>query len=189
MHSFFLCFRRGKDDSDPRCVKGYKPYLETLNTEGIVFPTPLHQIKKFEEQNNGFTINIYITESDGTSIRPLRISKKDQSDPINLLMIVDRESGWYIYYYFYSMISFYILGQFHYTWISSLDRLLNQHGVKQRTYCPRCLYGFTVANNGEENKRKHLEYCSETDAVKIAYPREGIYIYIYVYICINNLMI
>ena len=178
MHSFFLCFRRGKDDSHPQRVKGYKPYLETLNTEGIVFPTPLHQIKKFEEQNNGFTINIYITESDGTSIRPLRISKKDQSDPINLLMIVDRESGWYIYY-FYSMISFYILGQFHYTWISSLDRLLNRGDGKQRTYCPRCLYGFIVARNGEENKRKHLEYCSETDAVKIAYPREGIYMCIY----------
>ena len=143
-----------------------------MNTEGISFPTPIHQIKKFEEQN-GFTINIYITENDGTSIRPLRISKRDQMDPINLLMIVDRESGWYIYYY-YSMISFYILGLFHYTWISSLDRLLNQHGDVQRTHCPRCLYGFVVECNGEENKRKHLEDCSETDAVKIGYPREGI---------------
>ena len=100
-------------------------------------------------------------------------------------MIVDRKSGWYSYYYF-SMISFYILGQFHYTWISSLDRLLNQYGDVQRTHCPRCLYGFKVQRNGEENKRKHLEYCSETDAVKIAYPPEGIYIYIYRYIYMHK---
>ena len=69
----------------------------------------------------------------------------------------------------------YILGEFHYTWISSLDRLLNQQGVHQRTFCPRCLYGFIVQKNGEENKRKHLEYCSENEAVKIGYPPEGIY--------------
>ena len=101
-----MFFRRGKDKSDPRWVTPYKPYLGTLNTTGISFPTPLHQINKFENQN-GFTINVYITEKDGTSIRPLRISKRDQMDPINLLMIVDRETAWYIYYY-YSMNTFFI---------------------------------------------------------------------------------
>ena len=61
--------------------------------------------KKLEFARLGFSTTW--TTKDGTSIRPLRISKKDQMDPINLLMIVDRETGWCIYYY-YSMNTFYI---------------------------------------------------------------------------------
>ena len=81
-----------KDDTHRETIKKYKEHIKTLNVTGISFPTPIYQIPKFEEQNN-ITINLYITESDGRAIRPVKISKRHQIDPINLLLVVDRESG------------------------------------------------------------------------------------------------
>ena len=79
-------------DTHRETPKKYKEHIKTWNVKGISFPTPIHQIPKFEEQNN-ITVNLYITESNGKTIRPVKISKRSQSDPINLLLIVDRETG------------------------------------------------------------------------------------------------
>ena len=64
-------------------------------------------------------------------------------------------------------------GDSHYTWIASLDRLLNKRNSMQRTFCPRCLYGFCVQKNGKKNRDEHVKYCCESEAVKISYPPEG----------------
>ena len=86
-----------KGQTHRETVKQYD--ISKLKVEGISFPTPIHQISKFETLND-ITINLYITESEGTSIRPIKISKRDQSSPINLLMIVDRDTGKMIFLYF-----------------------------------------------------------------------------------------
>ena len=63
-------------------------------------------------------------------------------------------------------------GVSHYTWVKNVSRLLSSqvskhHGKKY--FCDRCLYPFQC----EESLNKHLEYCSNHEAVKIVMPEKG----------------
>lgn len=111
-----------KGETHRETVKKYD--ISKLNVEGISFPTPIHQIPKFEAQNN-VTINLYITESEGTSIRPIKISKREQSSPINLLMIVDRDTG---KIYFCTLCSYLIFRSFP----LHLDKISGQIAKQER---------------------------------------------------------
>ena len=53
-----------------------------LNWDGTEFPTPLNNIKKFEENNN-IRVNVFSADED-VKIYPLRISGK--TDPVNLFL-------------------------------------------------------------------------------------------------------
>ena len=130
----------------------YHLFIKEYNTTGIDFPTPDNQIDKFEKMNQ-LTINIYITQPGWTFVRPHRFSKREQSNPINLLMIHDPETN-----------------QSHYAWIKSMNRLLNSANTETYTYCPRCLYGFTKNCNGERNLQKHLERGECTGDTQVSYP-------------------
>ena len=141
--------RRYRHPNDPRY---YHHFIEQYKTTGIDFPTPVNQINKFEKMNN-LTINVYITQPEWTFVRPLRFSKREQSNPINLLMIHDSETN-----------------QSHYAWIKSLNRLLNSQQKKGYTYCPRCLYGFNKRRHGEHNLKRHLERGECTDDIQVSYP-------------------
>ena len=130
----------------------YHHLIKRYNTTGINFPTPVNQIDKFEKTNN-ITINVYLTQPGWTFVRPHRFSKREQSNPINLLLIHDPETN-----------------QSHYAWIKSLDRLLNSANKETYTYCPRCLYGFSKKYNGVHNLKKHLERGECTDNIQVSYP-------------------
>ena len=121
-----------------------------LNWKGIDFPTTLQQISRFEKQNP-YSINVYGWT--GKSVYSLRISKHDNEQCINLLLL-EKE------------------GKQHYCWIKNMSRLsasqYNKHKGK-RFVCKYCCNSF----QREETLKMHVEYCSKQKAVKVVMPRKG----------------
>ena len=125
-----------------------------LNWDGIDFPTPLSQINQFEKQNP-YSINVY--EWDGKNTDILRISKHENEQCINLILITNG-------------------GNKHYCWIKNMSALfskqINNHG-KKRYFCKYCCNSFQE----EETLKRHLEYCSKREAVKVKMPEKGTMLY------------
>ena len=121
-----------------------------LNWEGIDFPTKLKQISRFEKQNP-YSINVYGWT--GTSVYPLRISKHDNEQCINLLLLENKKNQ-------------------HYCWIKDMSRLsasqYNKHKGK-RFVCKYCCNSF----QWEKTLKNHIEYCSKQKAVKVVMPKKG----------------
>ena len=121
-----------------------------LNWEGIDFPTNLQQISRFEKQNP-YSINVYGWT--GTSVYSLRISKHDNEQCIDLLLLENK-------------------GKQHYCWIKNMSALsasqFNKHKGK-RFVCKYCCNSF----QSEATLKVHIEYCSKQKAVKMVMPRRG----------------
>ena len=121
-----------------------------LDWDGIKFPTSLQQISKFEKQNP-YSINVFGWT--GTSVYSLRISKHENEQCINLLLLENKKNQ-------------------HYCWIKDMSRLCasqyNSHKGK-RFFCKYCCNSF-ASNETLEN---HVEYCSKQKAVKVVMPRKG----------------
>lgn len=73
---------------NPHRVQHYLPFQDELNMNGISFPTPLSQIKKFEEQNK-ISINVFGFEKE---LFPLYISQLDQAAK-NVDLLYSQENG------------------------------------------------------------------------------------------------
>ena len=117
---------------------------------GIVNPVQLNAIDKFERQNPTISINVFGHEE---SVCPLRVSKCEDREVVNLLLISDDDKR-------------------HYCLIKSMSRLLSTQTSKRngaQYYCMRCLNPF----HSQESLDKHLEYCSTHEAVKLEMPGEG----------------
>ena len=123
---------------------------EKLNWEGIDFPTPLTQITRFEEQNQ-YSINVY--GWDGENVRILKVSKHENEQCINLILLESGENK-------------------HYCWIRNLSALtasqINKHKGK-RYICKYCFNSFPK----EASLRGHEEYCSKHKAVGVRMPKKG----------------
>ena len=130
----------------------YDAIISTLKCEGLTYPVSIKQVPKFEVLNS-LCINIYTMGVNESAIRPLYISQRDQTQPINLLLIYDEEAD-----------------NTHYTCITSMSRLLRNQPGHSFTYCPRCLTGFRVDHNGDERMKEHIQHCSKNKPTKIAYP-------------------
>ena len=126
---------------------------EKLNWEGIDFPTPLTQITRFEKQNL-YSINVYGWT--GTSVYPLRISKHENEEAIDLLLLSNNENQ-------------------HYCWIKNMSALVasqvNKHKGKKYV-CKYCCNSFPK----EESLQRHIEYCSKQKAVKVVMPKKGTFL-------------
>ena len=137
---------------DPQRIgREMKKNAAKLNWEGIVFPTPLEQISRFERQNP-YYINVY--GWDGERVYPLRIGKKDKDKQcINLLLLSNKETS-------------------HYCWIKNMSALTasqyNKHKGK-RFVCDYCCNSF----QREESLQKHEKYCSNHKAVRVKMPEKG----------------
>ena len=106
-------------------ISYYEKHLDKLNVTGIRWPMEVAQIEKFERQNN-VSINVYSCEDKRKEVWPLKISKRRDIAPINLLLLNNRERS-------------------HYTLIKDFNRLLSQkaRGWKPKLFCYYCLHGFT----------------------------------------------
>ena len=133
-----------------RITKLLSKQAEELNMKCIEYPVSLKDIDKFEKQNPSISINVFGFEG---NTYPLRISKRTNGKPVNLLMISNGE-------------------KVHYCLIKNMSRLLssqtNNH-QHEKHYCLRCLNPF----NTQESLDKHKEYCSTNEAVKMEMPEEG----------------
>ena len=130
-----------------RLNKEMRNNSHNLNWGGIDFPVSIKQIDNFERQNN-YAINVFGYED--SKVYPLRLSKKD-SQVVDLLLISNDTTN-------------------HYCWIKNKSRLfsgqVSKHG-HARLFCDRCIGNFP----NEPALKKHLEYCTNHDSVRIEFPK------------------
>lgn len=134
---------------NPQRVSHYHPFENELNVNGISFPTPISQIKKFEDQN-GISINVFGFEKE---FFPLYISPLDHSTTKIDLLYVQGD------------------GNSHYYLIKDLNRVLGftKRCKNKHYFCRRCLHGFIR----EDLLNGHKPYCQQFDCQKVEYPTEG----------------
>ena len=139
-----------RERDNERIDKDIKKKEDSLNMTGIAYPVQLNVLDKFERQNPTISINVFGHEE---SVYPLRVSKCEGREVVNLLLISDEEKR-------------------HYCLIKSMSRLLSsQSNIHEHIlhYCPRCLNHFTT----QEKLATHKEYCSAYEAVKMETPEKG----------------
>ena len=129
-----------------RLSKQMRKDSEKFDWTGIEFPVSEEFVDKFEKQNP-YAINVFGYEG---VVYPLRISKKNCEQVINLLLIANEETN-------------------HFCWIKNMSRLISKqksnHNGK-RHFCYRCLNSFISVKSLD----KHKEYCQNNEAVKIEMP-------------------
>ena len=135
-----------------RINKKLKEKKNTLNMDGIEYPVSLNDIDKFENQNP--TISILVYGYDGKSVYPLRSSDNTDREHIIRLMLIEKD------------------GVLHYCLVKNVSYLLSSQVSKHKEksyFCDRCLNSFWC----EKSLNKHLEYCSNHEAVKIEMSKKG----------------
>ena len=138
-----------REEHTERIDKDLKQKEDSLNMTGIVYPVSVKVIDKFERQNPTISINVFGHEE---YVYPLRVSKYEDREAVNLLLIFDEERK-------------------HYCLIKNMSRLLTAQTSKRngaQYYCMRCLNPF----HSQESLDKHLEYCNTNEAVKIEMSEE-----------------
>ena len=133
-------------------TRGDREFELSLNYEGIEFPVKISDIDKIERKNK---INISVFGYKGRKqFYPIRISKSEYEDHIELLLLGDGE------------------GNLHYVLIKDVNRMLNsvsKHGHKQH-FCLHCLHSCV----SEEVLGRHKETCLQVNGVQAAkLPKEG----------------
>ena len=135
-----------KEKNAERLSKQMREDSEKFDWTGIEFPVSEEFVDKFENQNP-YAINVFGYEG---VVYPLRISKKNCEQVINLLLIANEETN-------------------HFCWIKNMSRLISKqksnHNGKIH-FCYRCLNSFISVKSLD----KHKEYCQNNEAVKIEMP-------------------
>ena len=129
-------------------VNQYQPFQQELNVEGITFPTPIHQIPKFEQMKN-ISINVFGLEND--VVVPIQLSRHDSDTEINLLLISKDDKR-------------------HYCLIKNFSRLMNyrtKHKGKS-FFCMNCLHDFSR----QDLLDKHSEVCKKQRAQRLSFPED-----------------
>ena len=140
------------DNHPERVDKNLMLKENTLNMEGIEYPVSLKDINKFENQNQ--TICITVFGYNGKSVYPLRNSNNMDREHKIALMLIEKD------------------GVQHYCLVKNVSRLLSSQVSKhngKKYFCDRCLNPFWC----EQSLNKHLEYCSNHEAVEIEMPEKG----------------
>ena len=81
-----------RERDNERIDKDLKKKEDSLNMTGIVYPVQLNALDKFERQNPTISINVFGYEE---SVCPLRVSKCEGREVVNLLLISDDEKRHY----------------------------------------------------------------------------------------------
>ncbi|CAL1297347.1 unnamed protein product [Larinioides sclopetarius] len=130
-------------------VSHYTPHEQDIKLDGVACPVLLNKIPTVERLNN-LRINVFGYEEN--QVFPLYISKREDMDCVNLLLIATEESQ-------------------HYCLIRNMSRLLGdltKHDGR-RHYCYRYLHRFAKAETLEE----HFKYCNAHSPQHIKMPEKG----------------
>ena len=157
---FLWCILRyiyPKESHEER-VEDLKKYEFSLNTKGITFPMNVKDITKFEKLNPELPgINVFSVD-DKNDIYPLKDSKKDCKNTIDLFLIEED-------------------GASHYTLIKNFHRLIRSQKTKSKDgkifICKRCFTHYTK----EELLEKHIKYCSNNQTVAVKMPKPNTMLY------------
>ena len=150
---FLWCVLRALNpcEKDPQRID-IKEKENTLNMDRIEYPVSLKDIDKFENQNS--TISITVFGYKEKRVYPLRNSDNIYREHKIRLMLIEKN------------------GVQHYCLVKNVSRLLSSQVSKhngKKYFCDRCLNPFWC----EQSLNKHIEYCSNHEAVKIEMPKKG----------------
>ena len=154
---FLWCVLRAlnpKSNHPERVDKELKLKENTLNMDGIEYPVSLKDINKFENQNPTISITVFGYKEKG-KVFPLRVSEYVYTREVDIVLMLIEKNG-----------------VKHYTWAKNISRLLSSqvsYHKEKHYFCLRCLNPFWTPKSLE----KHLEYCSNHEAVKIEMPEKG----------------
>ena len=145
-------------ERDEERIKDLEKYEFSLNTKGITFPMNINDITKFEKLNPELPgINVF-SEDDKMTIYPLRESKRDCKNTIDLFLYEED-------------------GVSHYTLIKNFHRLIRSQKTRSHNgkifICKRCFSHYTK----EELLEKHIKYCSNNKTEVITMPEPNTMLY------------
>ena len=152
---FLWCVLRAlnpREKNPQRIDKELKLKENTLNMDGIEYPVILKDIDKFENKNPTISITVFGYKEKG--VHPLRNSNDMNREHKIRLMLIEKD------------------GVQHYCLVKNVSYLLSSQVSKhngKKYFCDRCLNLFWC----EQSLNKHLEYCSNHEAVKIEMPKKG----------------
>ena len=145
-------------ERDEERIKDLEKYEFSLNTKGITFPMNINNINKFEKLNLSLPgINVFSVD-DKKTIYPLRESKRDCKNTIDLFLYEED-------------------GVSHYTLIKNFHRLIRSQKTRSHNgkifICKRCFSHYTK----EELLEKHIKYCSNNKTEVITMPEPNTMLY------------
>ena len=145
-------------ERDEERIKDLEKYEFSLNTKGITFPMNISDITKLEKLNPELPgINVF-SEDDKMTIYPLRESKRDCKNTIDLFLYEED-------------------GVSHYTLIKNFHRLIRSQKTRSHNgkifICKRCFSHYTK----EELLEKHIKYCSNNKTEVITMPEPNTMLY------------
>lgn len=149
--------------TNPQRVEKYYSFRNELNFTGIEFPIQLSDIKKFEELNPTFSINVYMFDDDKKRVYPVRLTKAIRNHHIHLLLMnhtlaingTDFSSDKTI--------------KMHYCWIKDMSRLIRSQITRNKNsiyFCDRCIQHFTSMIRLNE----HTPICMQQNNCRIEMP-------------------
>ena len=123
-----------QDKCPQRIKKVDKPFIENLDYSGIEFPVTTKQYNKIEKQNN---ININVFGYEDKQPYPVYISKENNANQMNLLLITENENK-------------------HYVLITDFNKFMynqtkHEHRKHFCMYCLQCFSSEKVLTNHKEN--------------------------------------
>ena len=126
-------------ENNPQRVKETdKALAKELDYTGVTFPVTIRDMSKIEKQNK-ININAYVYNEDGKYVSPIRNSKTEYQDTLNVLLIERETEKEY---------------KQHYVYIKDFNRLnynVNKHKNKKH-FCLRCLQPFSSDDHLEAHK-------------------------------------
>ncbi|XP_051170478.1 uncharacterized protein LOC127287531 [Leptopilina boulardi] len=154
--------------SNPSRLQNYAYIQHHLNFTNIKFPVALNDVARFEVLNN-ISVNVYclVKRKGEFTVSPIHLTSQKQSKHVNLLRVDDHyidedddkeDSA--------------ISNKFHYVWIKSLSRLINNQvstNEHKLFICDRCLHYF----RSNDKLTEHVEDCQKMNNTKIILPKPG----------------
>ena len=135
-----------------------KDWVDSINWEGIQFPTPLSDLDIFEKNNPDWGVNV-LQVNTSSEVIPTMIRKSQfyysRKIPVNLLLIVDEESGIQ-----------------HYTLVTNEHSLCKTNFTNTSKVCFNCMttFGIRRTKDGKEKDelryKEHVKACTQKEIIK-----------------------
>ena len=150
-------------ENNPQRVKETdKALAKELDYTGVTFPVTIRDMSKIEKQNK-ININAYVYNEDGKYVSPIRNSKTEYQDTLNVLLIERETEKEY---------------KQHYVYIKDFNRLnynVNKHKNKKH-FCLRCLQPFYSEDDLEAHKGDCL-IINGTQRIEMPQPGSKVFFY------------
>jgi len=112
-------------------------------------PVSLHDIDQFESCNTTFSVNVFAHCDEDKCIFPIRLTKLEKTNHMDLMVITDVQND-----------------KSHYIYIYDFDKFMKRKTCKKTYFCKRCLQSFSTV----ENRSTHYVYCKEYPPQRLSFP-------------------